>query len=426
VTDNVITLEFKGLRPWQRSFLENRERFNVLVVHRRGGKTVLAILWLIMEVMGCKNPRPRGAYIAPLFRQAKAVSWDYLKTYSRGIPGVQFNESELRAIYPNGAEIRLLGSGEADSLRGLYLDAVAADEFADWTASAWQEVVRPALSDRKGSALIIGTVRGRANAFYDAYMNAEDAAGWHRELLKPEDTDALDPDELKQLEQDMDSNAYAQELRCDWDAGMKGSYFGKVMTDAEQEGRVGDIPHDASLPVHVSLDIGVSNSTVAWFWQLNRGRVRAIDLAEYRGTGLPAIVKDIKSRDYNWGEFIVPHDARVQEWGSGATRMEALRELGIYATIAPMIKVQEGIDALRTMLERTEFDREKCFRGIEALKTYRAEYNEDAQVFALKPKHSWESDFADAARYFCVSLSKIGEDRWGGELDYSQINKAVI
>jgi phage terminase large subunit len=423
---NELVLRFDGLRPWQRRFLESRERFNVLVVHRRGGKTVLAIVWLIMEVMGCKNPRPRGAYIAPLFRQAKAVAWDYLKTYSRGIPGVQFNESELRAIYPNGAEIRLLGSGEADSLRGLYLDAVAADEFADWTASAWQEVVRPALSDRKGSALIIGTVRGRANAFYDAYMNAENATGWHRELLKPEDTDSLDPGELEQLKQDMDSNAYEQEMRCNWDAGMKGSYFGEVMTHAENENRVGDIPHDPSLLVHVSLDIGVSNSTVVWYWQIQGSRIRAIDSGEYKGTGLPAIVKDIKSRPYNWGEFIVPHDARVQEWGSGATRIEAMRELGIFATVAPNIKIQEGIDALRTVIERTEFDREKCFRGIEALKTYRAEYNEDSQVFALKPKHSWESDWADSARYFAVSLAKIGEGKWGGALDYSTQDRAVI
>jgi phage terminase large subunit len=416
-----VNLRFDGLRPWQLEFMQEQERFNVLVVHRRGGKTVLAIVWLLQQVMNCDKPRPRGAYICPLFRQAKQVAWDYLRTYSRPIPGVKFNESELRAIYPNGAEIRLLGSSEADSLRGMYLDAVAADEFADWTQSAWGEVVRPALSDRHGSALIIGTVRGRANAFYDAYMNAEGAKNWHRKLLQPEDTDALDPAELTQLKQDMDSNEYLQEIRCDWDAGLKGSYFGKVMTEAENEGRVGEVPHDPQLPVHVSVDIGVSNSTVAWFWQVSpAGAIRAIDMSEYKGTGLPEIIRHIKDRPYTWGDFIVPHDAKVQEWGSGVTRLESLQKLGIAAIVAPNIRIQEGIDALRSVLQRTSFDRHKCFRGIEALKTYRADYNEDREVFALKPLHSWESDFADAARYFAVAESKLSTGSWGAPLQYNE------
>jgi phage terminase large subunit len=421
-----IELKFDGLRDWQKAFMAEQERFNVLVVHRRGGKTVLAIVWLLMQVLNCDKPRPRGAYIAPLFRQAKAVAWDYLKTYSRPIPGVIFNESELRAIYPNGAEIRLLGSGEADSLRGLYLDAVAADEFADWNKAAWAEVVRPALSDRHGKALIIGTVRGRANAFYDTYMNAEGAANWHRKLLKPADTGALDQAELDQLKLDMDGNEYAQEMECDFDAGLKGSYFGEVMTAAENEGRVGVVPYDPSLLVHTSCDIGVSNSTVIWYWQQNGSELRLIDCSEYKGKGLPFIIADYNKRPYTYGEFIVPHDARVREWGSGVTRIESLHKLGINPTVAPNISIQEGIDALRSVLARTSFDREKCFRGIEALKTYRADYNADRDVFQLKPLHSWESDFADAARYFAVSERTISSNIWGPALDYSQQDRATL
>jgi phage terminase large subunit len=191
------------------------------------------------------------------------------------------------------------------------------------------------------------------------------------------------------------------------------------MTEAENEGRVGVVPHDPALPVHVSMDIGVSNSTVVLYWQVNGAEVRMIDASEYTGTGLPAIVADIKSRPYNWGEFIVPHDSRVQEWGSGVTRLEAMAKLGIHPTIAPNVKIQEGIDATRSVFSRCSFDRVKCFRQIEAFKTYRADYNEDREVFALKPLHSWESDHADAARYFAVSESKIVNSGWGQPLEYN-------
>jgi len=354
------------------------------------------------------------------------VAWDYLKTYSRPIPGVTFNESELRAIYPNGAEIRLLGSGEADSLRGLYLDAVACDEFADWNKAAWGEVVRPALADRKGAALIIGTVRGRANAFYDAYMNAEDSPNWHRELLLPDQTDSLDDDELAQLKADLDPNEYRQEIQCDWDAGLKGSYFGTEMTEAEKSGRIGIVPHDPELPVHIALDIGVGNSTVVWYLQIMGPDVRAIRCEEYQRQGLPTIVPKIKRHtEYNFGDWVVPHDARVKEWGSGKTRIEQLREYGISPIIAPNITLDEGINATRSLITRIRINRDTCFRGVEALKTYRADYSDENQVYALKPLHTWETDFADALRYFAVSQHLVGNN-WGGTLDYSDMDRAVI
>ena len=408
-------------RPHQQIAWDNQERFNILAWHRRAGKTVYAIKWLIKHTLRCEHENPRGAYLAPLYRQAKSVAWQYLKDYTREMPGVKFNESELRAIFPTGAEITLLGAAEPDGLRGLYLDAVVADEMADWVPRAWTEVIRPALSDRKGKALLIGTVKGRANLFYDYFNGAEGKPNWYRQLLTVDDTGVIPPDELEQIRLDMDPMEYNQEMMCDWDSGVRGSFWGEVMTVAEKDGRIGSVPHDDQLEVDTCWDLGMADSTVIWFIQKVGSEVRAIECVEYQGTGLPEIVRDLRSKDYLYGEHYLPHDVKVRELGTGQSRFEILQGLGVDATIVKQHKVWDGIQAVRSLIPRMWFDRERCFRGIEALKTYRSDYNEERQVFNRTPLHSWESHFADSLRYYAMGKPKT--DSWGGQLDYSQIDR---
>lgn len=413
-------------RAHQQAAWDNRQRFNILVWHRRAGKTVYAIKWLILHTLGCQRPNPRGAYLAPLYRQAKIIAWQYLKDYSRDIPGVQFNEAELRADYPNGGQIRLLGAAEPDSLRGLYLDAVVLDEMAQMAPRAWTEVVRPAISDRAGSALLIGTVFGRANLFYEYYRDADTKRDWYRQLLTVHDTDSIDPNELELLRQDMDEGEWAQEMECDWDAAVKGSYYGKEMNAAEKAGRVTNVPHDPDLQVITSWDLGMADSTVITCWQrVGSGELRAIECLEFQNTGLADIVRELKDRPYVYSDHILPHDAKVRELGTGKSRVEVLRSLGINASICRNAHIQDGISAVRGMLPRVWFDREKCFRLVEALKTYRSEYNDERQVFNKAPLHSWESHFADCVRYFALMENQLSGG-WGQPLDYSQLNRATI
>lgn len=412
-------------RPHQQEAWDNQRRFNILVWHRRAGKTVYAIKWLIKHTLRTQRDNPRGAYLAPLYRQAKAVAWTYLKDYSRCIPGVQFNESELKAIYPGGAEIRLLGAAEPDSLRGLYLDAVVCDEMAQFSPRAWTEVVNPALADREGRALLIGTVYGRANLFYEYWMSSEGKDHWYRQLLTCEDTDAIEPAELERLKADMDEGEFLQEMMCDWDAAVKGSFYGKEMNALEQAGRATQVPHDPLLQVHTSWDLGMADSTVVVCWQkLTSGEVRAIECLEFQNTGLADIVRELNTRPYNYGQHIVPHDAKVRELGTGKSRIETFRALGLNPTVCKNATVQDGIQATRSLLPRVWFDREKCFRLVEALKTYRSEYNDERQVFNKQPLHSWESHFADSVRYFALMEQQIGDGIWG-EMDYSNLNRAA-
>src|SRR5690606_35091008 len=112
-------------------------RFSVLVIHRRAGKTVLAIMRLIASALRNEQQAPRYAYIAPQLNQAKDVAWSYLKHYGLKVPGAVANESELYVEFPNGARVRVYGADNPDRLRGIYLDGVVLDEVADMKSEVW-------------------------------------------------------------------------------------------------------------------------------------------------------------------------------------------------------------------------------------------------------------------------------------------------
>src|SRR3954451_7106432 len=169
-------------RPQQRLLHAAPGRFKVLVTHRRFGKTVFAVNELISGAKRCKLRQPRFAYLAPFHNQAKDVAWSYLKHYTARIPDLAVNETELWVELPprveheggsGGARIRLYGADNADRLRGLYFDGVVLDEYAQMHPRVWSEVVRPALADRMGWALFIGTPMGR-NGFCDLFEGSRD------------------------------------------------------------------------------------------------------------------------------------------------------------------------------------------------------------------------------------------------------------
>ena len=191
-------------------------RFNVLVCHRRFGKTVLAVNELIHRSLACRMPHPRHAYLAPLRKQAKRVAWDYLKRYTAAIPGRAVNEAELRIDLPGGRRLFVEGADNPDALRGVYLDGVVLDEFGQMSPVAWREVLRPALADRAGWAIFIGTPKGR-NAFHDVFAAARASAlrgegDWYAQVFRASETGILAAAELEAAARDMDEAEYAQEL----------------------------------------------------------------------------------------------------------------------------------------------------------------------------------------------------------------------
>ena len=206
-------------RPWQSSVHKILKRFSVLVVHRRGGKTVLMVNTLIDSALRCEKPNGRFGYLAPFQRQARAVAWDYFKQFTVNIPGIEYSEMMMQVKFPNGARIQLFGADNPDSLRGMYFDGIGLDEVADMRPQVWGEIIRPALADRLGWAIFIGTPKG-INLFSELYFRAEQDEDWATILLTCYDTDSLDPDEIDAAKREMTEDQFNQEMLCDFHAAV--------------------------------------------------------------------------------------------------------------------------------------------------------------------------------------------------------------
>ncbi|WP_343219544.1 terminase family protein [Pseudodesulfovibrio sp. JC047] len=402
---NVIDTGFRP-RPLQREVNDQLKRFSVLICHRRFGKTVNAVNLLNDGAMRCSLPAPRFAYIAPLRKQAKAVAWDYAKQYAAPVPGVEFNEGDLRIDYPNGGRVSLYGGNDPDSLRGIYLDGVVFDEVAQMPHRVWTEVIRPALSDRKGWALFIGTPQGK-NALYEVWDHAKRDPDWCAIMLRASETGIIDPKELAAVKREMDPDEYEQEFECSFTAAIKGAYFGQLMADAHRDGRITNVPYDPIIPVHTAWDLGMSDSTAIWFVQAKPGGSFAVvDYYEASGEGLDHYVKVLDDKPYKYGTHIAPHDIRVRELGTGKSRLEVARSLGIRFDIAPNIPIQDGINGIRSILPRCWFDETRCAVGIDSLTHYRRAFNEQMGAFSPRPVHDWTSHAVDAFRYFAVGFKE--------------------
>src|SRR5688572_14659551 len=315
-------------REFQREIgqLCRSKRFGVIVCHRRFGKTVLGVNINQQTATMCKKLRPRVAYIGPTYTQGKAVAWDYMQHYARPIPGVAFNQAELRVDYPNGGQARIFGADNPDSLRGIYLDRAVMDEFGMHPAKTFSEVINPTLVDRGGSVLFEGTPNGK-NQFYDIaqFARQEETNGnpeWFYREYPASRTGLLDAEYMKQARAVMTEDEYAQEFECSFEASVKGAIYAKEMSRMRAEGRLTRVPYDPALPVDTDWDLGVGDSTAIWFSQsLRSGEVHMIDYYEGSGEGFQHYVNVLNQRGYVYGQHWGPHDIMVRELGTGKSRL---------------------------------------------------------------------------------------------------------
>lgn len=377
---------------------------------------------LIDAALRCDKPDGRYAYVAPFYSQAKDVSWTYFQRYAGKVPGTTFNESELRVDFPNGARIRLYGADNPDRLRGLFLDGVVMDEYADMRPSVWGEVIRPLLADRRGWATFIGTPKGK-NAFWQLWDEAGE--DWFKVMLKASETGLIASDELEAAKKQMTEDQYAQEFECSFEAAIMGAYFGQEMRQAEEQKRISGVPHEASAEVFTAWDLGIGDSTAIWFAQIVGREVRIIDYYEASGVGLDHYARILREKGYLYASHILPHDADKSELGTGKTIREVLGNLGVRPIqIAPKLSIDEGIQAARLFVKKCWFDAVKCKQGIEALKQYRREYDEKLKTFKQRPLHDWCSHAADAFRYLAVGADKALPNKVQKPLAYPKLNYA--
>ena len=384
------------------------KRFAVVVAHRRFGKTVAALNHLIREAVLNEKETPRYAYIAPTYGQAKRVAWDYLVKYTTPLGGTN-NISELRVDFW-GRRIQLYGSDNPDSLRGQYFDGVIIDEVGDQNPKIWTDIVRPALTDRKGWCLFIGTPKGH-NHFKELRDRAEKEEGWGLLEFKASETGVVDETELKAAKNEMGESKFRQEFECSFDAPIEGSYYGEMLNELEDKKHMQEIPREELSRTFTAWDLGMGDSTSIWVAQLVGSEVRLIDYYENHGVGLDHYVKWIRDNDYIKAEHILPHDVRVRELGSGKSRLEMLEEAGLEIKIAPRMGLDDGIQAVRRLLPRCWFNVPKVQTGLNCLRNYRRDYDEKRKIFYERPLHDWSSHGSDSFRYLALGLDE-GHSTW--------------
>jgi hypothetical protein len=342
----------------------------------------------------------RYAIIAPYLSQAKAVAWSYLLEYSHPIQK-QSNASELWVELVNGARIRLYGADNAEALRGQYFDGVILDEYGDWKPEIWGKIIRPALADRQGWAVFIGTPKGH-NEFYEQRELARQADDWFYGELKASETNIIPAAELADAKRLSTDDQYAQEFECSFDAAIQGAIFAKYIRDEQ----IALVQYDPRLLVHTSWDLGVGDATAIWFWQVQGTEYRCIDFYEASGEGLGHYISVLQSKQYNYGKHLAPHDIEVREFTTGQSRIELAKNLGINFEVVKQHRLEDGINALRMILPMVWCDAKKCKQGLEALKFYRWRANERLGGFTNTPEHDWSSHAADAARYFAMGFKQ--------------------
>lgn len=409
-----VELDYSPRRPFVQ-FHERSKRWGVLVVHRRGGKTVAGILDLIKGAMICTKPSPRFAYLAPYRQQAKLVAWDYLKRFTEPIPGRTISESELHVKLPRDGRVTLYGADNYDALRGIYLDGAVVDEPADMAPEVWTDLLRPALSDRLGWCVWIGTPKGR-NAFFRLYDKACSDPDYFTMILPASVSGIIAQSELDSARKAMGQSSYEREFECSFNAAIPGSIYGDLIATLRKEGRIKDFAHNPEFPFFTSWDVGDSDYCVPNLMQMEGRDINLIDTYSGTGHGPGHYAEQCRKWEQRYDMVIgchyLPHDAEnITHGSSWKIDLEAagLRSIKI---VPRTPDVWRGIHHLRSLLPRFFIHKTNCSkqhgteeRGImpsilDCLEFYAKHEVEENHTIKEEPIHNEFSHGADSLRTF--------------------------
>jgi phage terminase large subunit len=400
-------------RPYQMplwSALEGEVKRAVAVWHRRAGKDEVGLHWT-----ACAAMQAVGNYwhMLPEASQARKAIWEAVNPHTgkrrtdEAFPSAIRSgqrDDEMIIRFKNGSTWQVVGSDNYDSLVGATQRGIVFSEYALAKPAAWN-YLQPILAENGGWALFIYTSRGR-NHGADLYEMAKSNPKWFAQRLTVEDTNAIP---LSVIEEDrksgMSDDMIRQEYYCSFDASTPGAYYGSLIEQAEQSGRIGSVPYDPSALVSTAWDLGYGDDTAIWFCQTIRAEPRIIDYYENRGVGLDHYAKVLKEKPYVYHKHLLPHDGAKGELIAGTTIVkQATALLGRGVEVLPRLSVEEGINAARVFMPRCRFDDVRCAAGIKALRMYRRAWSEDRKAFADKPLHDWTSHAADAFRYLAIGF----------------------
>lgn len=397
-------------RPFQKILHNHLKRFNVLLMHRRFGKSVFAINETIDKALRCTHKYPVYGYFAPTFQLVEEIAWGYFQQFLKNVPGVEFNQQKLRVKIPrpwlgDHITIQLKSTDNPDSTIGKYYMGVVLDEYQSMSPVVFNRLL-PTLSDYQGWCIIIGTARGD-NDLSKKFKEFSSNPNWFCKKIRASESGVLPQEELDILRSTMLPEEYAQEMECDETAALIGSFYGTLIEQAIKEGRVGIYSHDPGIEVDTAWDLGMNDLNTIWFIQQKGGRVFVIDYLSDSGKGLSHYVSELMKKPYVYRYHYLPHDVKVRELGTGKTREDTLYDLGIKRNsivIAEKMGKLDGINAVRNLLPKCSFDELRTEQGLKCLKNYQREFDAKLQTFKPTPLHNWASHGSDAFRTLAVAI----------------------
>jgi len=298
------------------------KRFTVLVLHRRAGKTELAIMELLDHAMKFESEMGLFFYLAPFLKQAKAIAWSRIKSKLQpmiGTGAVTINESELSVTFGhNGAVIRIFGADNPDAMRGVRLDGIVVDEVSQIRPTVWEDILQPCLSDRNGWAIFTGTPNG-VNLFSEIYYKGQKLPDWHTEIYTVYDTDAVIASEVERLRRDMTETSFSREYLCDFNASAEDQLISLSDANTAANREYADKDFE-SAPKIVGVDparFGDDRSVI-----IRRQGLRASDIMVFRGLDNMQLAARVAMVMDLWEPDAVFIDA-----GGGAGVLDRLRQL---------------------------------------------------------------------------------------------------
>lgn len=400
-------------------YLERGGKRAIAIWHRRAGKDDVILHRTAVSSFERIGNR---WHCLPEYEQARKAIWEAVNPHTGKRRIDEAFPPELRERvdsqsmfiqFKNGSTWQLIGSDRYNATVGAAPVEITYSEFALANPSAWA-YHRPMLEENNGVASFITTPRGNnhAKALYDM---AKGNPNWFAQVLTAHDTKALTQEQLDEslaeyqalYGLDFGRAMFEQEYLCSFSGAMVGAYWGAEVSRAEREGRVKPFEIDWTQPVHTAWDLGKAVNNPVWCFQVIGGVPRIVDFYEPDSEDVADWVKWLNDQGYKGTDY-VPHDIIVTEWGSRRTRMDTLTSLGRKPRRLPMVSVADGLQAGRETINRAWFrDTERVKAGVEGLRAYRREWDDERKTFRETPVKDWAEHIGSAFRYLSLAWREV-------------------
>jgi len=398
---------------------ERTQRYACIIAHRRCGKTYALLNDMVVRALvpRADNLRQQFGFMAPTQTQARSIAWQYLKDQTAcfsSCPGYKVLEQHLTVTLPDptnvnkpGSTVFLLGAENAERIRGMFLDGIVIDEAADIADFIISNIIRPALADRQGWMTISGTVKSIDDYLWRTYeLSKKLPLLWFNANLKASETGVIPAHELEDLQASMSLESYQVEFENDVNAAVTG----RILLPYHNQMQVTKVPYDpgGSAPV-TAWDLGMSDSTAIWVMQMCGREPHLLDSYQNSGKDLGHFVEWLRKLHYvnRLGAHLLPHDSKVRELGTGKTRIETLRTMGLRnLKVVPKLPKDQQIEAARQLLPKCWFNEDTTSDGRKALRNYSFGFDPIRKVFTQTPKHDAHSNFSDAFQILAVGMKK--------------------